>query len=155
MTRMRSIVITAGAGLLITLCACGNGPPEVSGSSSGGQAAGVGGASLGTPATKVIANSSDKFAPGNITVSTGEIIQWTVAQDSPPHNITFDSQSSLDSPSAVGPGSTWEVKFSAPGTYPYHCTIHAGMNGQITVTSGGGGGTGTSPSASGAASPSP
>jgi plastocyanin len=135
MTRMRSIVISAGLGLVVTLCACGNGPPEVAGVSSG-QAVGVGGGSIGQPGAKVIANSSLHFAPGTITVAAGEVIQWTVAQDSVPHNVTCDAYSTLNSAPTLGPGETWEVKFAVPGTYPYHCTIHAGMDGQVTVTPG-------------------
>lgn len=135
MTRTRSIVILAGLGLVVTLCACGNGPPEVAGAAPG-QSVGTAGSSLGQPGTKVVANSSLQFAPGNVTVSTGEVIQWTVAQDSVPHNVTFDSDSTLSSAPTLGPGETWEVKFTVPGTYAYHCTIHSGMNGQVTVTAG-------------------
>ncbi|HEY8756702.1 MAG TPA: plastocyanin/azurin family copper-binding protein [Candidatus Dormibacteraeota bacterium] len=135
MTRTRSIVITAGLGLVLTLCACGNGPPGVTGAAPA-QAVGTAGSSLGQPGTKVIANSSLQFAPGKVTVSTGEIIQWTVAQDSVPHNVTFDSDSTLNSAPTLGPGENWEVKFTVPGTYAYHCTIHSGMDGQVTVTPG-------------------
>jgi plastocyanin len=135
MTRTRSIVILAGLGLVVTLCACGNGPPEVAGAAPG-QVVGTAGSSLGQAGTKVVANSALQFAPGSIKVSTGEIIQWTVAPDSVPHNVTFDAYSTLSSAPTLGPGENWEVKFTAPGTYPYHCTIHSGMNGQVTVTPG-------------------
>jgi plastocyanin len=134
MTRMRSIVITAGFGLLVTLSACGNGPPEVAAGGGGGPVVGVAGANLGQAGTKVTANSSLHFAPGSITVSAGPIIQWTVAPDSVPHNVTFDSNGTLTSPATLGPGESWQVKFTVPGTYAYRCTIHDGMNGQVTVT---------------------
>ena len=147
MTRMRSIVITAGLGLLVTLSACGNGPPEVA-AGGGGPVVGVAGGNLGQAGTKVTANSSNQFAPGTITASTGEVIQWTVASDSVPHNVTFDSDSTLDSPSTLGPGETWQVKFTVPGTYAYHCTIHDGMTGQVTVSGS------AAPAVSGAATPS-
>jgi plastocyanin len=158
MTRMRSIVITVGVALVVTLSACGNGPPEVA-AGGGGPAVGVAGANgLGTPASKIIATSADTFSPGNTSVTTGQVIQWTVASDSVPHNVTFDSNGDLTSPGSLGPGDTWQVKFTVPGTYPYHCTIHDGMNGQITVTAGAAGSSGSassSPSSSSAsASPS-
>jgi plastocyanin len=133
MTRMRSIVITAGLGLVVTLSACGNGPPEVA-AGGGGPVVGVAGASLGQAAVNVTANSSNQFAPGTTTASTGEVVQWTVAPDSVPHNVTFDSDGTLSSPSTLGPGQSWQVKFTVPGTYAYHCTIHDGMTGQITIT---------------------
>ncbi len=149
MTRMRSILITAGAGLAISLTACGNGPPEVAAGGGGGPAVGSAGANgLGTPATTVTANASNQFSPGNATVATGQVIQWTVASDSVPHNVTFDSNGDLTSPGSLGPGETWQVKFTVAGTYAYHCTIHEGMNGQITVTPGSGGGSAASPSGS-------
>ena len=107
---------------------------------------------LGTPATKVTATSGLSFSPGNITVATGQVIQWTVASDSVPHNVTFDSNSDLTSPASLGPGETWEVKFTVAGTYSYRCTIHDGMNGQVTVTAAAGG---SSPSSSSSASASP
>jgi plastocyanin len=160
MTRMRSIVITAGLGLVITLCACGNGPPEVAGGGGGGQVVGTAKATgLGSVGKSVTANSSLQFAPGTITVATGQVIQWTVAQDSVPHNVTFDSAGTLTSPPTLGPGETWEVKFTVAGTYAYRCTIHAGMNGQVTVTPGSAksssGAAGAPPKAAGAASASP
>ena len=156
MTRMRSIVITAGVGLTISLCACGNGPPEVAAGGGGGPVVGQGAASgLGTPATTVTANASNQFSPGNATVATGQVIQWTVASDSVPHNVTFASAGGVTSPGSLGPGETWQVKFTVAGTYAYHCTIHDGMNGQITVTQGSGGGSAASPSPGASPSSSP
>lgn len=149
MTRMRSIVITAGAGLAISLSACGNGPPEVAAGGGGGSVVGSAAASgLGAPTTKVTATSANQFSPGNSTVATGQVIQWTVASDSVPHNVTFDANGNLTSPGSLGPGETWQVKFTVAGTYAFHCTIHDGMNGQITVTAGSGGGAAASPSSS-------
>ncbi|MDQ6847757.1 MAG: plastocyanin/azurin family copper-binding protein [Candidatus Dormibacteraeota bacterium] len=157
MTRMRSILITAGVGLAISLCACGNGPPEVAAGGGGPMVGSAAASGLGTPATKVIANASDQFSPGNSSVTTGQVIQWTVASDSNPHNVTFDSNGDITSPGSLGPGDTWQVKFTVPGTYSYRCTIHDGMNGQITVTAGSGGSSSApaSPSSSSSASASP
>jgi plastocyanin len=152
MTRMRSIVITAGVGLAIFLCACGNGPPEVAAGGGGPVVGSAAANGLGAPTTKVTANASNQFSPVNATVATGQVIQWTVASDSVPHNVTFDANGSLTSPGSLGPGDTWQVKFTVAGTYAYHCTIHDGMNGQITVSAGSGGGSGASPSSSPSAS---
>jgi plastocyanin len=159
MTRMRSIMITAGFGVLVTLCACGNGPPA--GQATGaGPVVGIAGQNLGPAGASVSAASSLQFAPGNITVTTGEVLKWTVAQDSVPHNVTFDSNGTLTSPATLGPGQTWEVKFTVPGTYSYRCSIHAGMNGQVTVTPGSapaapGATAGATPSAAATPTPSP
>ncbi len=152
MTRMRSIVITGGVALAITLCACGNGPPEVA-AGGGGPVVGKAAASgLGAVAVKVTANAALQFSPVKTSVATGQVIQWTVASDSVPHNVTFNSNSVLTSPASLGPGDTWEVEFTVPGTYSYRCTIHDGMNGQVTVTAGAGGASSPA-SSSGAATP--
>ena len=51
------------------------------------------------------------------------------------HTVTFDSSNaSCLSDLALNPGSTWEVKFTQAGTYTYHCTVHPGMNGSITIS---------------------
>lgn len=61
----------------------------------------------------------------------GQVIQWsnigTVL-----HTVTFDPYPSL-SDDTLQPGATWSIKFSHPGTYPYRCTIHPGMNGTLVV----------------------
>jgi plastocyanin len=133
MTRIRSIAITAGLGLGLMLSACGNGPPEVAGAGGGGGAP-VGSAAptgLGTPAKTVQATADLKFVPTAVTTKTGEVIQWTNT-GSVPHNVTFDTYQSLTS-QTLQQGDTWQVKLTTAGTYPYHCTFHPGMDGQITV----------------------
>ena len=137
MRRVRATAVAMSAAVLILLSACGNGPPPGQGGNGGGTATkiGVGGASLGAAAVKIVATSGLQFSPANTHAKVGEIVQWTIASDSVPHNVTFDADSSVNSPQAVGPGQTWDIKFTAPGTYVYHCTIHPGMNGQITVGS--------------------
>jgi plastocyanin len=48
------------------------------------------------------------------------------------HNITSDN--GAFSPSGVlGGNATYSVTLSAPGNYPYHCSIHPNMVGSITV----------------------
>lgn len=136
MRRVRATAIAISAGVLILVSACGNGPPPGQGGNGGGATKiGVGGASLGAAMVKITATSADQFSPGSTHAKVGQIVQWTVASDSVPHNVTFDADSSVSSPQTVAPGQTWDVKFTAPGTYSYHCTIHPGMNGTITVGS--------------------
>jgi plastocyanin len=134
MTRIRGMVITAGVGLAIGLSACGNGPPDLVGVGGGPTAVGIAKATgLGTVAIKVTATSGLQFSPTNSKAKVGQVVQWTVAPDSVPHNVTWDTDPSLNSPQTIGPGETWQVKFTVAGTYAYHCTIHPGMNGQITI----------------------
>ena len=113
-----------------TIAACGG--SSASSSSSAAPASAVGGASLGSPSQTVKATDSLDFEPASITAKVGDVVQWTNT-GTMPHNITFDTAASADD-TAFGPGNTWEVKFSQPGTYKYQCTTHPGMTGTITVT---------------------
>ncbi|MEO8898448.1 MAG: plastocyanin/azurin family copper-binding protein [Candidatus Dormibacter sp.] len=133
MTWLRSIAVIVGFGLVVALSGCGNGPPEVAGAAGGGgPTIGTAGATgIGTPAKTVSATADLKFAPTATSVKTGDVIQWTNT-GSVPHNVTFDSYPDLTSQN-MAQGDTWEVKITVAGTYPYHCTIHPGMDGQITV----------------------
>jgi len=131
MTRTRSIVGTAAAGLVLTLSACGNGPPTVAGA---GAAASIGTAAasgLGTAQATVQATADLVFNPTTSSVKGGGVVQWTNS-GSVPHNVTFDEDSSVTSPT-LAQGDTWQVKFTTAGSYPYHCTFHPGMDGTITV----------------------
>jgi plastocyanin len=129
----RPLVVGAGASLALGLAACGNGAPASSGSGSGGGCtAGKAGVSLGTAQAKVAGTDNLQFAPTSSSVKSGQIVEWdntgTVL-----HNITFDAQSCLTD-SSFQPGGKWQIQFTAAGTYPYHCTIHPGMDGSITVS---------------------
>jgi plastocyanin len=134
MTRIRSIAVIVGIGLVVALSACGNGPPEVGGVGGGSGAAKIGTAApngIGTPAKTVSATADLKFAPTSVTVKNGDVIQWNNT-GSVPHNVTFDNYPDLTSQN-LAQGDTWQVKITVAGTYAYHCTIHPGMDGQITV----------------------
>ncbi len=134
MTRIRALVVSGGL-LALALSACGNGPPAGSTGVGGTTAIGVAKASgLGSPAVMVTATSGDQFNPSKTSAKVGQVVQWTVASDSVPHNVTWDSDQSINSPQTIGPSETWQVKFTVAGTYTYHCTIHPGMDGQVTVS---------------------
>jgi plastocyanin len=121
--------LLAGVSVLVGLTACGGsgGAPSSTGASIGNA-----GVNLGAPIVEISAVDAMKFVPGKQSARVGDVIQWkntgTIT-----HTITFDSNQSLND-TALDPGGTWQVKFSAAGTYQYHCSIHANMNGTITVT---------------------
>jgi len=96
--------------------------------------AGSAGASVGAAAVKVAATDQLQFSPASQTSKVGQVVEWSNT-GSVPHTVTFDSAnaSCLTDPQIV-PSSTWQVKFTQPGTYSYKCTIHPGMNGTITVS---------------------
>jgi len=71
------------------------------------------------------------FSPQNLTVSVGDTVTWR-NDDGMPHTVTSDQGSELGSPS-LSQGHTYQHIFNHAGSFPYHCTIHPGMTGQITV----------------------
>jgi len=70
------------------------------------------------------------FSPGTITVSAGTTITWK-NNDNMAHTVTADDNS-FDSGN-IGAGGSYSRTFSVAGTFNYHCTIHAGMNGKVVV----------------------
>ncbi len=160
MTRSRATALLAGAALALVVSACGESatataptavvtgwptptPPPVgsvqpSASASATAAAptpaAVGQAQssgLGNPAQNVAATAQLTFDPASVAVKGGAVIQWKNT-GSVPHNVTFDDQPALTS-GTLAQGDTWQVQFTTPGTYKYHCTFHPGMDGQVTV----------------------
>jgi hypothetical protein len=83
------------------------------------------------------------FDPSVLEVAPGATVVWAWASSGTVHNILFD-----DTQTSGNQGSgTYERTFAAAGNFPYHCTIHAGMNGVVNVVAappgdGGGGGGG-------------
>ena len=71
------------------------------------------------------------FKPAELTVLTGEPVTWTNASGVT-HTVTSDDGTELDS-GPIAPGEAYGHVFEAPGTYAYHCSIHATMHGTITV----------------------
>ncbi len=71
------------------------------------------------------------YSPSSITVSVGDKVVWR-NDDNVSHTVTSDTGSELDSGS-MSSGNTYEHTFNTAGTYPYHCTFHAGMTGTVIV----------------------
>ena len=100
---------------------------------------GGGGGNTGPTASLTIQNFY--YAPPIITVQVGTKVTWTnKGPDS--HSVTSDS-TGFDSGALAGPkpnpyggmtnGGLFQVTFTTPGTYTYHCMFHPQMHGTITV----------------------
>jgi plastocyanin len=131
---LRTLACGLGTCALIALVSgCGNNSTTPTGTTCNGSAAVSG---LGTVAATIQATDNLVFVPASTSTSVGDVVEFknvgTVA-----HTVTFqDANDGCLSDAMLNPGSTWEVKFTAAGTYNYLCTIHApNMKGEITVTS--------------------
>lgn len=84
------------------------------------------------PANTVDANTNDAFDPSSLTVAVGTTV--TFAFGAVGHNVTFTPVAGVpaDIP-GTNANTSIDRQFTTAGTFPYHCTIHAGMTGSITV----------------------
>ena len=90
------------------------------------------------------------FGPEVIEAQAGESITWT-NEDDVLHTVTSGlpqkqgipgvSKGNPSRPDGAfdgdldGAGSTFETTIGEPGTYPYFCEVHSGMQGEVRVTS--------------------
>ncbi len=70
-----------------------------------------------------------RFHPANLTINRGDKVTWQW-RDQTEHNVTFHGFHSRTQETG-----SYTVRFTHPGVYSYHCTIHVseGMRGKITV----------------------
>jgi OOP family OmpA-OmpF porin len=68
------------------------------------------------------------FSPSTLTAKVGETITFK-NEDTTQHNVKINGQES----GPIDPGKDWTVKIDKAGAYPFSCTIHPSMTGQLTV----------------------
>jgi plastocyanin len=107
-------------------------------------------------ATVNISVGNDFFSPATSSANVGDTVVWTWTSGSSDHNVVAESSTNPDSntptlawlfPNTGGTSSnqgditenspfTFTNKFTAAGSFPYECTVHAfiGMVGTINVT---------------------
>jgi plastocyanin len=119
MVGMRKFLVAAAALVFLGGAACGGGgsKKDTTTTSPGGAA----------PAA-TIKSAGTTWDPKEVTVKVGDVVEWDV-DGSIVHDLKGDEGL------AHKPGSKFTAKHSydKPGTYAYQCTIHAGMNGTVTV----------------------
>ena len=75
---------------------------------------------------------SGQYSPNPLSVKVGQSVNW-LNSDTFAHTATdpgvFDTGSIAPTSAADNP-----VPFTAVGTYPFHCTLHANESGTIVVT---------------------
>jgi plastocyanin len=83
-------------------------------------------------------NGAPVFSPVTNNINVNDAIIWVWGPSAPPgHSTTSDTNGIWDSSVFVAPHS-FTNSFPTPGTFPFHCTIHAavGMKGVVIVSGG-------------------
>ena len=114
--------------LAAAILACG-------GSSDSTGLGGGGGGGGATPvATTTVSMVSSTFSPRNIIVAKGATVTWTNTDAGTSHNATFEAAAgSIKTNDFSGGAAASLVMPTTAGTYPYRCTLHAGMTGSVQV----------------------
>ena len=70
------------------------------------------------------------FGPQTITVPAGTTVTWTNKDDIPHTSVSTEG---VFKSKVLDTDETFSYTFTKAGTYPYYCTIHPKMTGQIVV----------------------
>jgi plastocyanin len=68
------------------------------------------------------------YNPNPVTVGVGGSVTWTNS-DTTTHTSTGSTWNS----GGIAPGASYTMTFPSAGTFTYHCTLHPGMTGTVTV----------------------
>jgi plastocyanin len=81
---------------------------------------------------KPVTLGDNYFNPVTLTINPGDTVVWV--WNGSVHNVTFD-QTETGAPSDCGQFSLGECRriFTIVGTYPFVCTLHSGMQGEVIV----------------------
>jgi plastocyanin len=103
-------------------------------------AVGCGGGAAGglVDATAEVDAYDNSFRPGPLTVEAGTTVVWENRGRSYHDVVPTDGGGWGVTADTFGHGATYEHRFTEPGTYAYHCSLHGtptkGMVGTIIVT---------------------
>lgn len=95
----------------------------------GSTAASAGAAAAATASIDVLDNS---FSPPALSVIPGTVVTFT-NRGARAHTVTASSPANAFDSGYIMPGASWTFTFTTSGTYVYHCEVHTGMAGTITV----------------------
>jgi plastocyanin len=82
-------------------------------------------------AAKVVIQDAS-FEPDQVQVEVGESVTWTNESDRDHLVVLVRDQQESRSP-AIKSGKSWTRKFTAAGTYEFHCFYHARAKGTLKV----------------------
>jgi plastocyanin len=119
---------TIGAILLIVLVIALAGCSGSGSSSGGGTATPPAASTTGGTASTTVVEKNFAFEPASLEVKVGDTVTFK-NEDSAPHNVKIDGKDLGNQD--PGASVTWTA--STAGSFPYTCTIHPSMAGEIVV----------------------
>jgi len=87
----------------------------------------------GTPVSIVSGSSTlttTAYSPNPVAIAVGGTVTWT-NNDNTAHTSTSDN--GAWNSGNIAPGGSFSMTFTTAGSFTYHCTIHPGMIGTVTV----------------------
>ena len=119
--------------LVLALAGCG-GSTSDNGGGGGGGTPGATTVPSGAVEIKIVADPTNvgAFQPATATAKVSQPVAWSFDDADNAHTVTaedggWDSQQQTK-------GFIFVHTFDAAGTFKYHCTLHANMTGEVTVT---------------------
>lgn len=82
-------------------------------------------------ATVAAGANSDVFSPSDVLLKVGGTVTWTFGAR--PHNVVFQKQNGAPNDIPVVANTQVSRTFNTAGSFPYDCTLHAGMAGTVRV----------------------
>ena len=95
----------------------------------------VGSVSLAAAAESAVDIQLFRFGPGRLEVKAGDRVTWA-SRDDITHTVTSGVPERPDGrfdQRLAGKGTTATVEFKDPGVYPYFCSRHPSMRGEVRV----------------------
>ena len=84
------------------------------------------------PATaNVAATVNSTFNPDSVRIATGGTVTWNFS--SLDHNVVFNNVAGKPADIPTSVNTAVGRTFTTAGSFPYRCTIHAGMDGKVLV----------------------
>jgi plastocyanin len=101
--------------------------------------AAAGSAGPAAAASRKIAVGDFRWSPPAVTVNLSDTVTWIWVGPDTQHSITGLSANAVQYDSDKGrtpdhkPGDRFQIQFTAPGTYDFHCVLHGIVRGSVTV----------------------
>jgi plastocyanin len=118
MTNSKAWFVGIGTSVVVTIFMLFTGPPKVSANDQP------------SSATAEVKIDNFTFGPQTITVPAGTTVTWTNKDDIPHTSVSTEG---VFKSKVLDTDEKFSYTFTKAGTYPYYCTIHPKMTGQIVV----------------------